>query len=147
MLLLTKGCDMTLTQGHIFKVKVTVCLHVKIFPWSQCFTALMDLDNISEECFSWPKSLSWLWPKVISLRSRPQCTKMLKHCPSHNILLHGWIWIIFLRNVTHDQSVCHDLGQGHVLQIPNAAFEHCCFSTLQLLGGRGYSSRSRTALV
>ena len=116
---------MTLTQGHISKVKVTVHVYrISVFG-TQLLSAKLDLDNISHNCCPWPKGVSWPWPKVISPRSRSQCTHTQNPCPGHNSSLQSWSWIIFHTIVVHYPRVCHDLGprsylqgQGHSAHIP-----------------------------
>ena len=70
---------------------------------------MLDLDNISHNCCPWPKSVSWLWPKVISPRARLQYTYIENLNPGHDSLLQNWIWIIFHTLIVHDPRVCHDL--------------------------------------
>ena len=80
--------------------------------------------------------MSWPWTKVISPRSRSQCTHTQNSRPGHNSSLPSWIWIIFHTIVVHDPRVCHDLeprsylkGQGHSAHIPKicawAITPHC----------------------
>ena len=59
---------------------------------------------------SMAQGASWARSKVISLRSRLQCTLSLYHCPGHNTCQPCWIWINISRAiVVHDPRVCHDL--------------------------------------
>ena len=44
---MTDGCVMKLTQGHIFKVKVTVHIYRKSVSGPYLLAAKLDLDNIS----------------------------------------------------------------------------------------------------
>ena len=73
---------------------------------------------------SLPNGVSWPWPKVISPRSRSQCTHTQIPCPDHNSSLPSWIWKIFHTIIVNAQWVCHDLeprsylqGQGHIAHI------------------------------
>ena len=42
---------MTVTQGHISKVKVTLHTYPKMVSGPQLLTAMFDLDNILHHCF------------------------------------------------------------------------------------------------
>ena len=71
-----------------------------------------------------PKGALWLFPKVIYLRSIPQCTYTQNPSPSHNSLLLCFIWKIFHTIVINSPRVCHDieprsylLGQIHSAHI------------------------------
>ena len=85
---------------------------------------MFDLDNISHNCCPWLKVVSCSWPKVMSLRSRSQCTHTKNSCPGHNSSLPCLIWIMFHTIVVHDPKVVHDLDprsylpcQGHCAHI------------------------------
>ena len=71
----------------------------------------MDLYIISQDCCPWLKGVSWLWAKVISSRSRSQCTVMQKPCPGHYSLLYAWNWILFHRIVYMTQGCVMTLTQ------------------------------------
>ena len=141
---MTQRCVMTLTQGFISKVKVTVhtypksghnsslssvtliifytivfhdprmchdfdprsylrsqghSAHIpKTVSWPQLLNAKLDLDNISHNFCPWPNDVSWPWPKVLSPRSRSQCThtqNLCPCCPGHNSSLSSVTLIIF----------------------------------------------------
>ena len=84
---------------------------------------MMMLNDISHNCCSWPKSVPWPWPKVIS--PRPQCILTQNLCLGHNSSLPCWIWIIFHTIVIYESMVFHDLdprsylqGQGQSAHIP-----------------------------
>ena len=64
-LFMIQMCVITLIQGHISKVNVTVNsakIRVRTIP---PFT-MLDLSDISLNFCPWPLALSWHWPKVIS---------------------------------------------------------------------------------
>ena len=113
---MTQACGMTLNQGHIFKVKVTVHTYPKSVSGRYLLTAMQYLDNISQNYCPWPKDESWPQPKVISLISRSHCTHTQNPCPGHNVSLPYWIWIIFHTTVVHGPRVCHDLELRSFLQ-------------------------------
>ena len=93
-----------------------VCPSVHIVSGPLLCTPLSDLDIISHNCCPWLTGVSWSWPKVISPRSRSQCTHTGNLCPGHNSSLPSWIWIIFHTIVVHDPGVCHDLDPRSYLQ-------------------------------
>ena len=126
---MNQGCVISMTQGHTSKVKVTVHTYPESVFGPYLFTAMLDLDNISHNCCLWPKGVSWLWPKVISLRSRLHCIHTLKWCLGLNSSLPCSILIIFYTIVFPDPRVRHDLarmlylkGQGHSTLIANICF-------------------------
>ena len=135
-------CVMTLTQGYISKVKVTVQMYRNPCPGHNSSLASW-IWIISRTLIDhYPivfKGVSWPWPKVISPMSRSQYTHTQNLCPGHNSSLPCLIWIIFHTIVVHDQIVhvvCHDFdprwhfqGQGHSAHIPKnhvwAITPHC----------------------
>ena len=92
---MTEGCLMTLTQGLISYVKITMHTYQKSLSGPLLLTAKIDRDNISYNCCPWPKGVSWPWPKVTSLRSRSQWTQTKNSCMGHNSSLPSWIYIIY----------------------------------------------------
>ena len=77
------------------QIKVTVHIYWKSVSRPKFLTAMLDLDYISHNCCSRPEGVSWPWPKVISPRSRSQCTYTENPCPGHNSSLPCWILIIY----------------------------------------------------
>ena len=114
LLSMTQGCVMTLTQSHISNVKVTVHIYLKSVSGLLLLTAKCDLDNISHNC-PWPNGVSWPCPKVISPRSRSQCTHTQNFCPGHNSSLPSVTLIVFHTIVVHDPKLC----AGHNSLMPS----------------------------
>ena len=104
---MAQGCVMTLANV-ISQRSRSQCKHAL----NLCLNLLaskFDLDNISNNFCPWSKGVSWLWPKVISLRSRSQWTHTQNPCPGNNSLLSSWILIVIHTIVIHDPRVCHNL--------------------------------------
>ena len=127
VLSMTQGCAMTLTQGHISKVKVSAHIpKIRVRAITRQ-SGKLDLNNISQNCCPWPKSVWWPWPRVILVppRLRSQYTYIKNLCSGHNSSLPSWILILFQAIIIQDPRVCHDLdprsylqGQGHSAHIP-----------------------------
>ena len=132
----TRTCDMchyTPSKQSLRDMLESPCLSVHLF-------ALCLGHNFLPPCSIWiifhtivvhdPRvchDVNLPWPKVISPRSRSQCTNTQNLCPGHNFSLPCWIKIIFHRFLVYDQRVCHEIyprsyltvtGQGHSEQIP-----------------------------
>ena len=104
-------------MNHIcLSLGLSVCpsVHIVSLPWLP--TPLSNLDNISHNCWSWPKGVPWPWTKVISLRSRSQCTYTQKQYPGSNSSFPCWICILFDTIVIVDPRVWHDLDLRSYLQ-------------------------------
>ena len=92
---MTQGCVMTLTQGNKFNVKVTAHTYPKSVSRPSLLPAMLNLDIISHNCCPWPNGVSIPWAKVISPRSRSQCTYTEKPCPGPNSSLPCLMLIIY----------------------------------------------------
>ena len=99
-------------------------------------TALLDLDNISHNCCSWPKGVSWPWPKVTSLRPRSQSTHTQNLCPGHKSSLPCWIWIIF-----HTCPWLKGMSWPWPEVIPRSSRSQCTHSWNPYLGHNSLLSR------
>ena len=65
----TEGYVMTLTEGLICKVKVSITVYTKLKSLSGPYllTTKLDLYNISNNSCPCPKDVLWSWPKAICL--------------------------------------------------------------------------------
>ena len=75
---------------------------------------MLDLDDISHNCCPWSNGVSWPWHKVISPRSRSQCTHTQNPCPRHNSSLQCGIWIVF-HTLSMTQWCVMSMSQGLLL--------------------------------
>ena len=91
-----------LDPRSFLQAKVAVHTYQKSVSMPKLLPAMLYPNNISRSCCSWPKDVSWSWPKIISLRSRSHCTPTRNLFPGHNSLLRCWIWIIFHTIVVHE---------------------------------------------
>ena len=111
LLSMTQGCVMTLTQGHIFKFKVTVQTNPISVSWlyitPHCHVGSC---NISHNCCPWLKDVSWSSTMIIPPRSRSQYTqqKIISGPPfKGNYIGLGWYFNVFVDPVSCWGSICH----------------------------------------
>ena len=99
---------MTLIQGHISNVKVTVHTYLKSVSGPWLLAAMLDQDNISHNCCPWLKDVPWPWVRVISPWSRSQFTHGTNLFPGHYLSRVAWMGMIHHTIVVHDQGVVVD---------------------------------------
>ena len=111
MLSMIQGCVMTLTQGHISNVKVTV----------QTYQNPCPDHNSSLPCWIWIIFHTIVFHDLdprsyLQEKSQGHSAHIPQICVwDHNSSLPCWIWIIFHTIVFHDQRMCHDLDpRSHI---------------------------------
>ena len=97
------------SPGHNFLPSFSICIIPKQVSRSWLLTGVLNLNKFSDNCFPWPKFVSWHRPKIISLRWRSHCTLTLYVCPGHNFSLPCLMWVIFRTIVVLCPWVFHDL--------------------------------------